>query len=168
MKMIAWMEKYMAEAENLIFNGHVDEGLTMLNSLLFDEPGYGSLHNYIGWANMYHTRDMAKAELHFKMAIRFAPEYAPPYLHMGNLMNQAGRYSDALEYFRKGLEKRDAIRSALMEGMAYAYELRGEYREAIRAYKEAARGSAVDFEVDRLMKSIKRCRKKRVAFFFSF
>jgi tetratricopeptide (TPR) repeat protein len=168
MKTIVWMNKLMAEAETMIFNGDVEGGVNVLNGLLYDEPGYGILHNYLGWANMYYVRDMAKAELHFAMAMRFAPDYAPPYLHMGNLMNQTGRYADALLYFQKGLQQPNALRSALMEGIGLAYELTGKYSEAIRAYKEAARGSAGDFEIDRFMNGVKRCRRKRVAFFFSF
>ncbi len=168
MERIIWMEKYMAEAESMIVDGQVERGIATLSELLFDEPGYGSLHNYLGWAHMYYTREFSQAELHFRMAIKFSPEYAPPFLHMGNLMNQRGRYSEAIEFFRSGLEKSEAIRSTLFEGIAYAHEMKGEYRQAIRAYKEAARECAIDFELDRLMKGVKRCRRKRVAFFFTF
>lgn len=60
---IEWMEKYMADAERLINSNQVEEGLGLLNYLLYDEPGYGSLHNHIGWAYMYYTTEVAKAEL---------------------------------------------------------------------------------------------------------
>ena len=168
METIAWMEKYMTEAENMFYEGRVGDGLTALNNLLFDEPGYGRLHNHLGWAYMYYGNDIARAEMHLKLAIRFSAEYAPPYLHMGNLLNRSGRYTEALEYFRKGLSKPDVNLIALYEGMAYAYELTGKYASAIRAYKQATRVTTLDFEVDRLLNSVKRCRKKRIAFFFSF
>jgi tetratricopeptide (TPR) repeat protein len=167
METIAWLEKYMEEAERMILDGRVEEGLNVLNSLLYEEPGYGSLHNYLGWAYMYHVRDEAKAELHFRMAIRFAGLYAPPYLHMGNLLLRAGRYGEAIEYFSEGLKKPEAFRSALLEGIAQAHELRCEYGRAVRAYKGAAHATVIDFEVDRIMKAIKRCRRKRIALFFS-
>jgi tetratricopeptide (TPR) repeat protein len=135
---------------------------------LYEEPGYGNLHNYLGWAYLYFTPDVTRAQLHFRMAMHFAGEYAPPYLHMGNLMNRAGRYTEAVAYFRAGLAKPEANLTALYEGMAYAYEVKGEYREAVKAYKEAAMASAVDFEVDRLLKGVSRCRRKRIAMMFSF
>jgi hypothetical protein len=56
----------------------------------------------------------------------------------------------------------------MLEGMAMAYELRSEFAMAIRTFKEAAKGSAADVEVDRLMASVKRCRRKRRAFFLRF
>jgi hypothetical protein len=51
---IEWIEKLMTEAEALIVNNQVENGLELLNSLLYDEPGYGSLHNHIGWAYVLH------------------------------------------------------------------------------------------------------------------
>src|SRR5687768_6902045 len=134
MEAILWIEKYMANAEQMIYDGQVEEGLNVLNDLLYDEPGYGPLHNYLGWAYMYYGNDARKAEMHFTMAIRFAPDYAPAYVHMGNLLSRAARYAEAIEYFRAGLTKPAANRTALLEGIAHAYELQREYRHAIRSY----------------------------------
>ena len=167
MNRIEWMEKYMVDAEQMIYNNQVDEGLRVLNNLLYDEPGYGSLHNHIGWAYMYYTSDAARAELHLKMAIKFDVEFAPPYLHLGSLYNRLGRYAEAIEWLQKGLTKKQANRVAILQSMAYAYELRCEYRQAIKAYKEAAMASVVDVEINNLMSGIKRCRRKRLAFFFT-
>lgn len=168
MMRIEWIEKYMANAERMIYENQVDEGLRTLNGLLYEEPGYSNLHNYLGWAYMYYTQDSERAELHLKMAIRFASEYAPPYLHMGSLLNRSGRYAEAIAYFQQGLTKPNANRVALFEGMAFAYEMKSEYSDAVRIYKEAARSTAAQYEVDRIMQSIKRCRRKRLALFFTF
>lgn len=165
---IEWMEKYMADAERLIFENRVDEGLLVLNNLLYDEPGYGSLHNHLGWAYMYYTPDVAKAEMHLKMAIRFNAEFAPPYLHLGTLCMRNGRYGEALATLEAGLTKGNANRMALLESIGQAHELRCEYGKAIKAYREAAKASVVSFEVNNLMEGIKRCRKKRVSLFFTF
>lgn len=78
---IEWMEQYMADAERLIVNNQIEDGLVLLNNLLYDEPGYGSLHNHIGWAYMYYTTEVAKAERHLKLAIHFDAEFTAPYLH---------------------------------------------------------------------------------------
>jgi tetratricopeptide (TPR) repeat protein len=164
---IEWMEKYMNEAERLIYNNQLDEGLTLLNNLLYDEPGYGNLHNHIGWAYLYYTAEVQKAELHLKMAIKFDGEYFAPYLHIGNLYLRTSRHSEALAYFQKGLTKPNANRVAFLEGIGQCYELKGEFTKAIKAYKEATLAS-VGFEMNNLMEGIKRCRKKRITFLFTF
>jgi hypothetical protein len=83
MNRIEWIEKYMTTAEQLITDSQVDQGLKVLDNLLYEEPGYGSLHNHIGWAYLYYTPDTAKAELHLKLSIRFEEAYTPAYLHLG-------------------------------------------------------------------------------------
>ena len=165
---IEWMEKYMADAERLIYENKVDEGLVLLNNLLYDEPGYGSLHNHLGWAYMYYTNDVARAEKHLHMAITFQADFAPPYLHLGILHMRHGRHAEALSVLQLGLTKPNANRVVLLENIAHVYELKGEYREAIKAYKEAAKSTVVSFEVNNLMDGVKRCRKKRLALLFSF
>jgi tetratricopeptide (TPR) repeat protein len=166
MMKLNWMEKYLTDAENMIIDDRVDEGLGLLNNLLYDEPGYGSLHNHLGWAYLYYTEDAARAELHLKMAVRFDETYAPPYLHLGALYIRQARYSDAIACSQAGLNKGNSNRVGLLQNLAQAYELRKDWRMAIKAYKEAMAVSVVDNEIHNLVAGIKRCRKKRAVLFF--
>lgn len=163
---LEWMEKYMADAEKLIYENKVEEGLRLLDGLLYEEPGYGSLHNHLGWAYFYYTPETERAEMHLKMAIRFAPDYAPPYQHLGTLYLRMDRYAEALEYFERGVTKHQANRTAFLDGIGQVYELKREYRKAIKAYKEAL-ASTVGFESINLGESIKRCQKKRWVMMFN-
>jgi len=165
---IEWLEKYMTEAEQLIVNNQVEQGLTILNNLLLDEPGYAELHNHLGWAYLYYSTDMNRAELHLKMAIRFDPEFAPPYLHMGALYIRANRFSEALDYLKNGVNKRNAYKVTFCENMGRAYESRGEFRSAIKAYREGALASMAGLEMNNLTEGIKRCRRKRWMMMFNF
>ncbi len=164
---IEWMEQYMADAEKMIYESKIMEGIAMLDDLLYEEPGYGSLHNHLGWAYMYYTADTAKAELHLKMAIRFDESFAAPYLHMGNLYIRMARYADALQYLEKGLKANRPNRMAFLEAIAQVYELKKDYNKAIGTYKEAL-ASTVGFESERMTEGIKRCRKKRWVMLFTF
>ena len=151
MVQIEWMEKYLNEAEQMMYNNQVKEGLELLDSLLYDEPGYGSLHNHIGWAHLYYTSDTSRAELHFNMAIRFEELFAPPYLHLGVLYIRLGRYSDAITILKKGLTAHQPNKVALLQHIAQAYELRSEWSKAIKTYKAAMLSSVVDREMDSLI-----------------
>lgn len=166
MTQIDWMEKYMAHAEQLICDNRVDDGLKLLNSMLYEEPGYGSLHNHIGWAYLYYTTEDGRAELHLKMAIHFDEAFAAPYLHLGVLYIRLGRYHDAIVKLQEGLTKNGANRTALLQNLGYAYELKGKWRKAIKAYKGAMMTSVAEHEVSSLVAGIKRCRRKRLVLFF--
>ncbi|MFN5169834.1 MAG: hypothetical protein ACK5DD_09425 [Cyclobacteriaceae bacterium] len=165
MKNMEWMNHYMADAERLITENRVDEGLSILHSLLYEEPGYASLHNHIGWAQLYFRSDTAQAELHFRAAIAFDPAFAPPYLHLANLYNRVGRYTNAREMFERGLSCAEANRVALLEGLALSWEMQREFGRAIRFYKEAIAASAGP-EFNQLNEGIKRCRRKRWVLMF--
>jgi Tfp pilus assembly protein PilF len=98
----------------------------------------------------------------------FDAEFAPPYLHLGVLYMRNGKYTEALKILETGLTKPNANHVAILENVAHAYELRAEFSQAIKAYKEAAKSSIVSAEVNNLMDGVKRCRKKRLALFFTF
>ena len=164
---LEWMDSYLANAEQMMYNNQVNEGLELMHELLYEEPGYGYLHNYLGWAYLYYTGDNSKAELHLKCAITFDCEYAPPYLHLGNLYIRTGRYSEALQYLEAGVKKNSANKVAFLEHIAQVYELKREYGQAIKYYKEAL-VSTVGHETAQLSEGIKRCRKKRWVMMFSF
>lgn len=164
---IEWIEKYLVEAEQCMYNDHVNDGLALLNNLLYEEPGYGKLHNHLGWAYLYYTPDVAKAELHLTMAVKFNEAYAPPYLHLGSLYIRTNNYDKALTILEAGLEKHGSNRLAFLDTIGQVYELKSEYKNAIRTYK-AALIASVGGESNAYIESIKRCRKKRVTLFFSF
>ncbi len=156
-------ELRLKHAEQLIMNHEVEDGLAVLNDMLYDEPGSAELHNLLGWGYLYFENNAERAALHFRAAIAFAPRYAPPYVHLGHLCNQKGRFIEALEWFDRGVGLPEASRLAFCEGMGWAYEMRREYKKAIRCYREAMAVSASpDFE--RLRESVRRCRVKRWTF----
>jgi tetratricopeptide (TPR) repeat protein len=164
---IEWIEKYLTDAERMMYDDSVEDGLALLNNLLYEEPGYSSLHNHLGWAYLYYTADVSRAERHLKCAIAFETDFAPPYLHLGNLYIRTARYNEALVVLEKGLTKPNANRVAVLEGIAHSYELIKEYGKAIATYKEAM-ASSVGREITNFTEGIKRCRKKRWVMMFTF
>jgi tetratricopeptide (TPR) repeat protein len=165
---IEWIEKYLTEAEELIVNNEVEHGIAILTNLLYSEPGYSDLHNYLGWAYLYYGVDSKRAELHLRMAMHFNAEFHAPYLHMATLCMRAQRYGDAIKYAEQGLTKPMANKVALYEMIGNAYESNREFSKAIKAYKAASMNSMATHEVNGLSEGIKRCWKKRVTLMFTF
>lgn len=160
------MEKYLTDAEQMILDDRVEEGLKLLNNLLYEEPGYGSLHNHLGWAYLYYTENIILAELHLKTAIKFDHSHVAPYIHLSTLYLKNARYTDAIACSEMGLAKCNGKDISLVKILAQAHELNKNWRMAIKTYKDALSTSIVDYEVDHLLSSIKRCRKKRITLFF--
>lgn len=165
---LEWIDNYMKKAESLVYEDRIDEALAILNDLLYEEPGYAKLHNVIGWVYLYYTDEAAKAEMHFKTAMKFDPTYAAPYLHLGWMYLSRGVYVEALGYLEQGLVKAGANKVAFIEYIGQAYELRGNIKKAIQYYVSARHASIDSHEFTRLSDSIKRCRKKRRVLMFLF
>jgi tetratricopeptide (TPR) repeat protein len=163
---IDWMDKYLYEAEQLIFDNQINDGIALLQNLLYEEPGYGGLHNYLGWAYMYYTADREQAELHLQMAIKFDDQNPAPFIHMGNLMMRDNRYAEAIHYLKQGLQKPSASRVTFLEAIGQAWELRGNFSEAMKAYREAMLISVTDHEMTCMTNHVARVRKKRWASFW--
>lgn len=167
---IQWIEEFMEEAVELIVAGgeSLERGVTVLDGLLYDEPGYGRLHNHLGWAHLYYTFDLAKAEVHLKAAIRFQEDYQAPYLHLGTLYVRQQKYGAAIDILDQGLMKPEANKAAMYELIGQAYEMRRDYASALRAYYQAMHSTFVSHEVNMYSESMKRCRKKRWSAMLSF
>jgi tetratricopeptide (TPR) repeat protein len=164
---IEWIEKELLQAEQFIYDGRVDDGLQLMHQMLFEEPGYGNLHNYIGWTYSYFASDDVKAERHLRLAIRFDDAYMAPYLHLGNLLIKLQRLDDALEILEKGLTRKNANTVAFLEAIGKIHELKLDFRNAIRTYKKAM-ASSVGMDHETLVTCISRARKKRWELMFTF
>ena len=145
---IAWME------------GH-ERALKLLDKLLYEEPGYGRLHNTLGIIYLKYADELNKAETHFRMAIQFNPEFAEPYSNLAYLLQQDERHDEMIEICLKGLNAKKANRALLLENVGNGWELKHKYRKAIKSYRDALSHSAELWNCKVLEESIKRCKRKQ-------
>jgi tetratricopeptide (TPR) repeat protein len=160
MEKIKWIEEYLEEALRLACDEGHEPALTLLDKLLYEEPGYGRLHNVLGKVYLYYAEEIASAEKHFRMAIRFDPTLADTYIHLGRLLCEEERHDEAIEVYTKGLNAKQASKSGLLFGAGKAYELKKKYKKAIAHYKDALSHSAELWNCMALEESIKRCKRK--------
>lgn len=160
MEKIEWIEDCLRHALEVAWlEGH-ERALKLLDRLLYEEPGYGRLHQTLGVIYLQYAEDIRMAEGHFRLAIRFDPEFADPYWYLGELLRQEDRMDEAIDVYLKGIQAKRSRKSDLFAGAGQAYELKKKYRKAIRHYKEALSHSAELSDCRVLEESIKRCRRK--------
>jgi tetratricopeptide (TPR) repeat protein len=163
MEKIKWIEEYINEANNFISTGEYEQALSVLERILYDEPGYARLHYVIGTIYYYEADEVRKGEQHLKLAIHFDETYADPYVDLGRLLSKEERLDEAIEIYLNGLKARQANKSTLFSGAGKAYELKMKYGKAIRHYRKALRYSAELWNCIVLEESINRCQRKRKA-----
>lgn len=161
MEKIEWIEEYLEQALRLADDEGHEPALKLLDRLLYEEPGYGRLHFTLGRIYFVYADDIANAERHFKLAIRFDKEFADPYIHLGYLLSYDERYEESVDVYIKGLKAKRAFKAGLYSGAAKSYELMKKYKKAIAHYEDALNFTAEARECYVLEASIARCKRKR-------
>jgi tetratricopeptide (TPR) repeat protein len=154
-------EKYITEAERLFDEDLIDEAERLLIDILYDEPDFSKAHNHLGWLYLHKKEDWVKAEMHLNFAIKFDPNYAPPYLHLGNLRWKQNKLQEAENFLLIGSEKKDADKSTYFEQIALVNEAGLKYKKAIQFFEKAILESSNSWFVDNCKEGIKRIKKKK-------
>lgn len=158
MEKIDWIGEYLEEALRLADTEGHERALMLLDKLLYEEPGYGRLHFTLGKIYFTYTDQVANAEMHLKLAIKFDRELADPYLYLGCLLIDEERYNEAIDVYIRGLNAKRAFKAGLHSGAARSYELMKKYKKAIAHYQDALSYSAETNQCYVLEASIERCR----------
>lgn len=151
----------MLEVDQLISDNKIPEAIDLLNEILSEAPDYGRAHNHIGWIYDVKLKMMDKAEEHYKLAIKFSPEYSSGYTNYAYLLSGQHRYEE-LEVLLKKAELCPTInRATIANEYAIMYESLGRFDEAITFYKNCILQTFDNKMVDTASASIERCKKKK-------
>ncbi|MDW7691849.1 O-linked GlcNAc transferase [Flammeovirgaceae bacterium SG7u.111] len=162
------IEESQLEAEQLLEDGDIMGGKKQLEEILVSEPGYGRAHNALGWIYDNTFVDYAKAEYHYKLAIKFAPTFPAGYLNYCFLLNKLKKSEELLIVVNKALKVPGINVSSLHNELGLMFEYEGNYKEAIAKYKLAIANSLNNFEIEAYRGNIKRCHGKKWGFFRLF
>jgi tetratricopeptide (TPR) repeat protein len=133
------VEEYFLKVEVLLGEGEFANGKKLLEEILDIEPGYGRAHNHLGWIYYAKFDDYRKAEYHYRLSIKFAPEYPAGYINMSFLLVELKRYEDARSNAYVALEVPAINRSVIYNELGRIEEMLGNYKMAIHNYNEAIR-----------------------------
>lgn len=160
------LQQYVLDAEKAFERQEWLEGEDLLHEALEMEPVYAKAHNHLGWLYLYYMVDFKLAEMHLKLALKYAPQYHAPYMHMAQLLFDMGKWQELEQLLNKAMHIAGVQKSFIYNDMGRLYEVQGEYGKAIDNYKLAARHALDTQEVEGIHANIKRVRKKRWMLFW--
>ncbi|MBX7095094.1 MAG: hypothetical protein K1X56_10245 [Flavobacteriales bacterium] len=161
MNSISQIEELFLEADRALDEGNMAEGKKLLEEILAEEPSFGKAHNHLGWLYKTKYQDYKTAEKHFRLALKFDPEYAPTYFNYAYMLRDLGRLNELEEILQRAEKIEGTNKSAVYDEFGSLFELRSDYTNAIRYYKKAIALSLNDKVIADLRLHIKRCRKKQ-------
>ncbi|NET09192.1 MAG: O-linked GlcNAc transferase, partial [Symploca sp. SIO2B6] len=140
------LEQCMLDAERAFEEQLYLEGKGYLEEALAEEPTYGKAHNHLGWLYLYHLNDLDKAERHLKLALKYTNSYKAPYIHMSTLLFDQGRFDECELILAQAEQVPGVEKSFIFNEYGRLNEVKGQYRSAIKSYKDAIKWSLNDHE----------------------
>ncbi|MES2775912.1 MAG: hypothetical protein V4722_17180 [Bacteroidota bacterium] len=151
----------MLEVDQLISDGKIPEAVDVLNEILAEAPDYGRAHNHMGWIYDVKLKLLDKAEEHYKLAIKFSPEYASGYTNYAFLLSSQRRFTE-LEVVLKKADLCPTInRATIANEYGIMYESLGKFDDAIIFYKNNILYTFDNKVIDTAVANIERCKRKK-------
>jgi tetratricopeptide (TPR) repeat protein len=157
-------ESYVIDAEKAFEQGLYQEGKAYLDNALAEEPTYGKAHNHLGWFYMFHVGDYEKAEVHLRLALKYAKRYSAPYIHMIQLLFEVERMDEHEKLIAKAMYVPGVKKSFLYNEVGRSQEVAGKILQAIKFYRMAIRWSMDEEEIKVIRQNLRRAKSKRWLF----
>lgn len=157
---IEWIDEYIEYIlENLSIEGFT-KAHQLITRVLEEEPGYGRLHLAMATVYEEHGDRSQFAIRHLYLAIKFDPMLADAYYKLADLLVEHDRLDEAIKICKRGLKAEQVKKAYLLQTAANAYELKHQYKKAIKTYKDALGHSTRTWNCLVLEESIERCKRK--------
>jgi tetratricopeptide (TPR) repeat protein len=120
----------------LITEQQFDKAAAVYDSLVAEKPDNASYRYNLG-ASLKAMKNFNEAMPHLEKAIELKPDFGLAYQELAGCYNELGRYGDAIEMAKKGLEHTDK-KAGLYVAWGEALEKIGSYDEAKSVFARAA------------------------------
>jgi len=153
-------EELYLQSEQAIKDGDLIRAKSLIEHMLMEDPRSAIAHNSMGWFYRVQFEDYQKAELHYKAAIRFNPDYPHAYWNYANLLMDLERFDELDQLMNKAMALPSLNKSMILNQLGEMRELQGQFEEAIELYKSAIRRSVKNEQIEQFWDSIERCEEK--------
>jgi len=154
------LEERFQDADRLINEGQIAAAASVLEEILLEAPDFGKAHNHFGWLYDAKFKNYAKAEEHYRLALKFAPEYPAAYYNYSYLLSTLRRYDDLERLLDLAIKVPGISYPTLYNDYALMHEIQGHYQDAIHYFKLYIQNSYDSKTIETAAESIRRCERK--------
>ena len=157
-----YIENVIQLVDDALRESRIEEAKRLLEGALMEEPGYAKLHAKLGDLYYYETENLAMAENHYHLAIRFYPKYQEVYRDLADMYLDHRKFDGLKKLMTKALDVEGIDQAFVYEKLGQAAEAQGQYKEAIEFYRKGLFASLDNTDASELKKHIKRNKYKRL------
>jgi len=162
------LDVLMIRIHGLMATGRYAEARRLLESVLEAEPAHGVAHGMMGWICWALIDDHARALVHFRCAVRWAPGHVNSWMHYLNLLAGDGLEAELHEAFVRALSVPGIDRAAVHTLVAHYLERTGRSEMALAQFRHALRASTTTAAENESRAHIRRLRMRLRRFRWAF
>ncbi len=145
------------EAENLIDQQQVAQAVSLLETIIEEQPDYGKAHNHLAWIYEHNYKDFPRSEKHYKAALSFCPSYPSTYINYCYLLSRLGHLDELEKLLEKAAQVVGIKKSVIIHEYGILNEMRGNYLAAAQHYQDAILHSLKNTDIEKYQASLERC-----------
>lgn len=155
------LEEKFLSADRLISEGRLSEAAHMLEEILAEAPDFGKAHNHLGWLFETKFKNYTRAEEHYKLALKFSPEYPAAYYNYSYCLATLRKHDELEKVLAQAIKVPGINYATLYNEYALMREAQGRLDDAIHYFKLHIQNSFDSKGIDTAAESINRCEKKK-------
>ena len=152
-------ERFM-QADVLIKDGKIAEAVKELQQILREDPTFGRAYNHLGWVYNNKYQDFKNADECYKLALQYAPDYAPVYYNYAVLLSTTKNFDELKKLLARALEFDGINLGTIHNEYGIMYEIEAQYSKAIESYNESIKYLFDNGQIEQRLTSIERCKRK--------
>jgi len=149
------------EADQLIKDQRISDAIIKLNEILAEAPDYGRAHNHLGWIYETKYKEYNKAYEHYRLALKFSPEYVSVYYNYAILLSTMRKFDELEKLLEQAIKVPGINFATIYNEYAIMYEGQGKLDDAIHHYKLYAQNLYDTKLIEGAVESINRCKRKK-------
>jgi Tfp pilus assembly protein PilF len=153
-------EKFLL-ADQLISESKLSEAAKMLENILEEAPDFGKAHNHMGWLYETKFKNLTRAEEHYRLALKFSPDYTAAYYNYCYLLSSLRKFDELEKLLERAIGISGISYATLYNEYGLMREMQGELDDAIHYFKLHIKNSFDGKSIDSAADSIKRCERKK-------
>jgi Tfp pilus assembly protein PilF len=155
------IEEKFLQADQLISESKLSEAAKMLEDILEEAPDFGKAHNHMGWLYETKFKNLTRAEEHYRLALKFSPDYTAAYYNYCYLLSSLRKFDELEKLLERAIGISGISYATLYNEYGLMREMQGELDDAIHYFKLHIKNSFDGKTIDTAADSIKRCERKK-------
>lgn len=155
------LEEKFYEADKMINDGRISDAAHLLEAILIEAPDFGKAHNHMGWLYETKFKNYTKAEEHYKLALKFSPDYPAGYYNYAYLLSTLRRYEELGKLLGDALTVPGISYATIYNEYGLLNEAQGKYDDAIHYFRLYIQNLYDIKNIESASESIKRCERKK-------